>query len=170
MEVIFKNRYTRNRELIGEIYRYYFFKRRLWVFFDVIMIASFLVNLVSAFAGQDCYVAGFVLAPLCIGLQFVNYFRQLKLVLARDKEVYGKEIEVETTVSADVIRNVAVTGAVNEVGFNKIRWGAQTKNLIFLTSEARLIYIFKKDGFEVGTPDEFIAFLKTKGITVKGKR
>ncbi|MGI6745062.1 MAG: hypothetical protein ACOX45_02610 [Acutalibacteraceae bacterium] len=43
----------------------------------------------------------------------------------------------------------------------------QTKNLILLRSEANLVYIFCKDTFSKGTPDEFLTFLSKKGLKVK---
>ena len=44
---------------------------------------------------------------------------------------------------------------------------SQTKNLILLKSRANLIYILRKDTFTKGTKDDFIAFLRSKGIKVK---
>lgn len=43
----------------------------------------------------------------------------------------------------------------------------QTENLILLRSKANLIYIFRKDTFIKGTHEEFIMFLRGKGIKIK---
>ena len=39
--------------------------------------------------------------------------------------------------------------------------------MILLHSEANLIYIFRKDSFVKENKDDFIAFLKSKGIIVR---
>ena len=44
-----------------------------------------------------------------------------------------------------------------------------TKNLILLHSKAKLIYIFRKDTFTKGTKNDFIAFLKDKGVKINRK-
>ena len=87
-------------------------------------------------------------------------------MVKRDIEVHGKEISVETIVTDDFIQNKASTGAVNKLELNRIKNAAQTKNLILLRSKANLIFIFRKDTFTKGSKDDFIAFLKTKGIKV----
>ena len=60
-------------------------------------------------------------------------------------------------------------GGADTVEFNKIKNAIQTKNYILLRSKANLIYIFCKDTFTVGTKEEFVSFLRAKGIKVKGK-
>ena len=90
-------------------------------------------------------------------------------MIKRDNEVYGKEIKVETIVTDSFIQITASTEAVSQIEYHKFKGAFQTKNLVVLRSKARLLYIFDKNTFEVGTVEEFISFLKTKGIKVKGK-
>lgn len=99
--------------------------------------------------------------------QLYCYFRQVNAVVKRDEEVHGNEIAVETIVTEEYIQSTAATGAVNKLGYDKIRYAVQTKNLILLRSKANLIYIFRKDTFTKGTLDDFVTFLKAKGIKVK---
>ena len=169
MEILFKNSYTRNKELAKEIYRLYYFKRKWLLVFYVLFGASLLINIVSAVSGYSYNVSVFVFVPLFIAFQFYCYFRQVNTMVKRDNEVHGKEIVVETIVTDAFIQNTASTGSVNQIEYQKIKSAMQTKNLILLRSQANLIYIFRKDTFEIGTKQEFIAFLKTKGIIVKGK-
>ena len=114
-------------------------------------------------------IAVLVAAPLFWVLQLVLYFRQVNLLIKRDHELHGKDIEVEVIVTDTFIQNTASTGSVNKIEYEKIKGAVQTKNLIILRSKANLLYIFRKDTFEVGTKDDFIVFLKAKGIKVKGK-
>ena len=169
MEILFKNSYTRNKELAKEIYRFYYFQRKLLVVIYILFALSFLANIVSVALGEYYNIWVFVFVPLFVALQFYCYFRQVNTMVKRDNELHGKEIEVETIVTDTFIQNTASTGAVNQIEYDKIRNAVQTKNMILLRSKANLIYIFRKDTFEIGTKEEFISFLKAKEITVKGK-
>ena len=169
MEIRFKNNYTRNKELIKEISRFYYFQRKWIIVCDIVLAISFLVNIVSATLGQAYNVGVFFSLPLFIALQLFAYYRQVNTMIKRDNEVHGKEIEVETLVTDEWIQYSASTGTVNRITYDKIRNAVQTKHLILLRSKSNLIYIFKNDTFDVGTKEEFISFLSTKGIVVKGK-
>jgi hypothetical protein len=169
MNVLFENKHTRNKELAKEIYKYYYFQRKIYVFAYTILWLSFFANLVIAIAGEPYNVTAFVCAPLLFSLSFFLYHYQVNTLLKRDMELYGKEIEVETVVTDELIHNTAANGAVNEMTFDKIKGAVQTKNLILLRTKANMVWIFRKDSFSVGSKEEFISFLKNKGIKVKGK-
>jgi hypothetical protein len=166
MEILFANSYVRNKELAREIYRHYYFHRKLYIVLDILVMLSFLANLIITILQGAIYWTGIILPLLFFLLQFYGYFSQVNLMVKRDAEVCGNEISVETVVTDAFIQNTASTGAVNRLEFDKIRSAAQTKNLILLRSKANLIYIFRKDTFTIGTKEEFIAFLKEKGIKV----
>ncbi len=89
-------------------------------------------------------------------------------MVSRDNEVNGgNSIHVDTIVTNEFIQNTSSTGSVNRIPYSKIKKVIQTKNLILLRSEANLVYIFCKDTFSKGTPDEFLTFLSKKGLKVK---
>lgn len=169
MDILFENSYTRSKELAKEIYRYFYFQRKLYIFGYIILGLSFALNLSFAISGQSYNLAVFIFVPLVALLPLYCYIRQVSAMVKRDKEVHGKEIEVSTTVTNEFIQNTASTGAINKIEFCKIRCAVQTKNLILLRSEANLVYIFRKDSFTVGNKEDFISFLKNKGIKVSGK-
>ena len=167
MEVLFENSYTRDEKLIKEIYRYEYFRRKLLIIFDIAMILCLLSNVLILIVEKHCYWGVFILAPLYFLYKFFCYWRQVRMILKRDQEVHGKEISVETIVTNEYIQNTASTGAVNQLAYENIRNVVQTKNLIYLRSEANLVYIFRKDAFTKGNAEDFIKFLKDKGIKVK---
>ncbi len=169
MDIKFTNHYTRNKELAKEIYFYYYFKRKLLIVAYVLFLISFLANIVEAILYQTYSIWVLIFVPLFLAAQFYCYIRQVNAMVKRDAEVHGKEIEVETVVTDTFIQNTASTGSVNKVEYDKIRNAVQTKNLILLRTKANLIYIFRKDAFEIGTKEEFVSFLLSKGISVKGK-
>lgn len=168
MEILFKNSYTRNKELAKEIYRFYYFKRKWLIVCYIFFAVSFFANIISAVFYQSYNVGVLVFVPLFVAFQFYCYFHQVNTMIKRDNEVHGKEIEVETIVTTSFIQNTASTGSVNQIEYDKIKNAIQTKNLILLRSKANLIYIFNKDTFDVGTKEEFVSFLMSKGIKVKG--
>ena len=167
MEILFENSYIRNKELAKEIYRYYYFQRKWLVVCYVLISLSFLANILISIFEKTYNWGILIFAPLYFLFQLYCYFRQVNTMVKRDDEIHGKEISVETIVTDEYIQNTAATGAVNKLEYDKIRNSVQTKNLILLRSKANLIYIFRKDAFTKGTKDDFISFLKVKGVKVK---
>ena len=93
----------------------------------------------------------------------------VKTTLKRDIELFGKPLSGVTKVTCDSIITEAEFAGNTETGLDKIKCAHQTKNLILVRTKARLIFIFRKDGFSIGTKEDFVAFLKNKGIKVRGK-
>ena len=169
MEILFTNTYVRNKKLAQEIYRYFCFRRRLIIVCYVLMAITFLLNLILLAFGESPEPFTIIFPVVFIILMILSYFSQVNAMIKRDLEVHGQEISVKTIVTDAYIENTASTGSVNQIEYNKIRYAVQTRNLILLRSKANLIYIFRKDTFEVGTKEEFITFLKGKGIPIRGK-
>ena len=167
MEILFKNSYIRNKELAKEIYRFYYFQRKWLVVCYVLIILSFLANILIAIFEETVNWGVLVFIPLYFLFQVYCYFLQVNTMVKRDSEFHGKEISVETIVTNEYIQNTASTGAVNKLEYDKIKNVAQTKNLILLRSKANLIYIFRKDTFAKGNKEDFADFLRSKGIKIK---
>lgn len=167
MDILFENSYTRNKELLKEIYCYHYFKRKSMIVALVALFICFVTNVLLAFFGDAHNLELIILLPLFFAFHIYLYNFQIITTLKRDKEVQGKEIVVQTIVTDDFIQNTSSTGAINKLEFNKIKKAVQTKNLILLMSDAKLFYIFRKDTFTKGNKDDFISFLKYKGIKIK---
>ena len=167
MEILFENSYVRNKELAKEIYRYYYFQRKWLVVCYALLLLSFLSNIFISIFEKTYNWGVFIFVPFFLLFQLYCYFRQVNTMVERDSEVHGKEISVETIVTNEYIQNIASTGAVNKLKYDKIRNSVQTKNLILLRSKANLIYIFRKDTFTKGDKESFIRFLNNKGVKIK---
>ena len=76
MEILFKNSYTRNRELAKEIYRFYYFQRKLLVFTYFLLAFSFLANIVCVAVGISYNIGILIFVPLFVAIQFYCYFHQ----------------------------------------------------------------------------------------------
>jgi hypothetical protein len=165
MNILFKNNYTRTKGLAKEIYQHFYFKRPLYIVFDILFGLSFIANAVSLILGQYSNNNVFIIVPLFVGFQFYLYFKSVNAMVKRDSEVNSDNlIHVDTIVTDEFIRNTASTGSVNEIPYFKIKKVIKTKNLILLWSKANLIYIFHKDTFTKGSTIEFIELLRDKGF------
>ena len=85
----------------------------------------------------------------------------------RDAEVYGGALEVDTEITAVGLNTLASNGDSVSVSFDKIKYAKQTKKYIFLTTHTGVTFPIKKDSFTVGTKDEFVAFIRSRGIRLK---
>ena len=169
MDILFENSHVRNREVAKEIYGYYYFRRRINIFAYLLLGLGFIANLLDLIVYGSCDVTIFILIPFVALLPVFCYISQVRAMVNRDKELCGKEIEVRLVVTESAMEYSASTGALCKVGLDRIRSAVQTKNLILLRSRSNILYIFRKDGFTVGRKEDFIAFLKGRGIKVRGK-
>lgn len=167
MEVLFENGYVRNKQLAKEIYRYFYFQRVWLIISYILLLLSFIANILSLIFEGTYSLFILIFVPLLFFLRFYSYFRNVKMMVKRDREIHGKEITVETVVTSEYIQNTVSTGSVNKLEIGKIKKAVQTKNLILLLSEANLFYIFPKDKFTKGNAEDFIKFLKDNGVKVK---
>ncbi|MBQ9112009.1 MAG: YcxB family protein [Clostridia bacterium] len=167
METLFENRYIRTPEIIKEIYRHYYFKRPLIIVFDILFAISFISNLLCLIIENTCTVSTFFVLPVFFLFQVIMYMKTTKTVLKRDTEVNGgKLMEAVTVVTHECVQSTASTGGVSRILFTQIKNTIKTKNLILLCTDAKMIYILPKSAFTKGTSDEFIAFMKSKGVKI----
>lgn len=157
MEILFENTYTRTEDVAKEIFRYVFFKRKPLIALGALFLMALILN---------AYTGNWTIVTLCIFLALVfvfGYSRNVKLTVRRDEEISQNPITVNTVVTDGYIQPAFSVGSVYKIYFRDIKQAAQTKNYILLTTKAMQIYAFRKDGFTKGTPEELIAFLRTKG-------
>ena len=79
----------------------------------------------------------------------------------------GQPISVVTTANEEGIIQETSTGKQSTQLYTNMKQVVRTKNLILIQSPDNLIYTLKKAGFTKGTAEEFIGFLKEKGVKVK---
>lgn len=168
MDILFKNKYARNKEIVKELYRYQYFQRGFFMFFNTLICLSVLANIVIILLGVLSAISNLILGLLLLFYPVFCYFTQVKMLLKRDKEIFGKEPEIEVIITDEYMKD-ANNEKTAPIEFDKIKVVKQTKNLILIRTKARLIYILPKDTFTVGSKDEFIDFLRKKGVVVKGK-
>lgn len=150
------------------MYRYYSFNLPIHIVIDIFMGLSLWANLASLLWEGKCNYSAFFLVPAFVLFQSYLYDKNVKTQLRRDNELYGgMTIEVQMIVTGEYVKMVKINGTENEVSFSNIKRAVQTRNLILLESEAKLVYVFRKDSFVKGSAEEMISFLKGKGIKVR---
>lgn len=174
-EILFENRHVRDKDTLKEMYSYECFKKPAKIVIFA-LLAFFVMLYVGVSIWEYVYygiwlMENWIFVPYLIIpiLEFLRYKVSVKTTLKRDLEMCGKEFEAQFKVTSDSIIGEGMNGGVTETGFDKIKSAAQTKNLIVLRSKANLLFVFCKDGFSIGTKEDFVQFLKNKGIKVRGK-
>ena len=82
----------------------------------------------------------------------------------------GGEVTVRTEVTDTYMQQIidnSTSGAVNKMELSSIKKVVQTKNLILVFTKARLVWILRKDTFGDRSKEEFLAFLRGKGLKIK---
>ncbi len=167
MEILFENKYTRDREWSREIFRYFYFKRPLMILFDIIFVLYLVFGVYSSITSKNV-AWGLIIIPIAWFLFVVFYYVINRDVhFKRDLEMHGKAVEVTATVTDEMISHSQSTGSELYLDYSNIKKAVQTKEYIFLITKTKLIYSFKKDSFTLGSADELLAFLKNKGVKVK---
>ena len=169
MEPLFENTYTADKSFYQEIYRYFYLSRPAAIVIYVLSAVGFFIHLPLAIGGKNQSIGFMALAIALPLMNLILYFRHIRLSARRNNEISSVPISVSTLVHENSLELAASNGSTINIELSKIRGAVQTKNYIVLRSDARLLYSFSKDGFTKGTKDEFIAFLKSKGIKVSGK-
>ena len=172
-ETLFENRFVRDEATAKEIYGYHFFKRPLMIALYVMIALNVLIRipgLIFDYDSWDDSLLPLVLSLFILVMMFVAYRSQVKALVSRDDEnAGGEEFFNELRVTDSEMSITSPVGS-QSIGIDKLKYAFVTRNYICVVTKARLMYIFKKDSFTTGDGYGFIAFLREKGIKVRGKK
>lgn len=170
MDVHFESSYERNDAVIKELTRYHYLSSLETVVTYIVMVILFVANLILVcFNGLHhtqfiCFMLCFVFAVM----QVINYRRDVKRTIARDRETYGEQpVRVYMQVTEDRLIGKSSTGTEGETLFGNIRYAVETKNLVILLTRARQYHVMQKDAFTKGDWKEFLCFLEERGVKVR---
>ena len=172
MEVRFENEFTRDESTVKEIYGYWYFKKPVMIavyaalgFYFLSCILGFILDFESAKESMPIF-AMVVFFAIFI---FISYRSQVRAMVQRDREMSGGEsLCCKISVSDEQMTLTALESS-SPISLGNLKSAFMTKNYIVVLTKARLMFIFKKDSFTLGDTESFIAFLKEKGVKVKGK-
>lgn len=170
MEVLFENNLIRNRDVLNTFYAYFYFKTPLSIVIFSICGLSVILQILSYIFWWDIDIlitTEFI--PLFIAIPCILYSRSVTNTAKRDKEQFGTDsLLVTTSITKDSLQCTYGELQAAPVALDQIKKIVVTKKLILMFSKAKLCYILDKNNFTIGTYDDFIPFLRSKGLKVRG--
>jgi hypothetical protein len=101
-------------------------------------------------------------------MRVVNYFRVVNFTVNKDLELNnGGQAYISLDVREDIFTFSSTSGSRSDVSYMELRAVKQTKNLILLSTDTNICYVFPKDAFTKGSATGFKEFLKSKGFNIK---
>ncbi len=167
MEILFENKYTRDKEWAKDVYSYIYFRRPIIIVLDIIFALYILIGIYNSITSNVIDWVHILIPIVWCLFGVLVYSRNVNTVIKRDLELHGKAIEVTVTVAEDIIKQSQSTGSEFQFNYCDIKKVVKTKKYIYLWSKTNMIYSFKSDSFSLGTVEEFLMFLKNKGLKVK---
>ncbi len=169
-EPLFINYYMRDEEAAKELTKHTFDTAQKPLIILMVLFSLFLA-FVTVSSGEDLFstyawlVCAAVTAVLAIS--FIKSSKtQHKIFLQRDIENYGEMPSIQSTVYDEYIEMFDRV-ATRRYELSHIVSAFETKNYIVLMTKGNQAFMFKKDGFVLGTADGFLDFLKSKNITIR---
>ena len=167
MDILFENSYERSKEVIKELYRKIYFRRPLNLVIYVVLGCIAVLNIVKALYGMNFSFGGCVYVILFFLMQLVMCRNSVSTAMAREREKFGPEtLKVRTLVTQEGIQSFYGEKTAEPIPFSQIKKVWITKNLILLHTRSRLMLIFHKNNFTVGTQEEFLKYLRENGLKV----
>ena len=164
MEPLFENRHIRDEAMFREFFRRTQLLSPVYIL-SYLCCGYLLFNFVFvwiAFGYFEPYLPLF--ATGLLGFYWLLYRRNIKLTMNRELEMSnGKPLEQRLVVTENCFIGYAPTSSM-EIPFDNVKKVRQSKNLILVCTKAKQAFVFPKATFTKGTPEEFLAFLKSKGI------
>lgn len=167
MELLFRNTYIKSEKLIRECNGFALLRKPIIIFFDVFFVFEFCLGIYKLWR---LHIIDLLLLfiPIWWFVFIILFCSQIiKIMVERDKELGIDNTEVVSEVTEDSIKQICANNMQVEIRYSTIKRGHQTENYIVLQTKAKLLYVFKKDGFTVGDAEGFLAFLRSKGIRIK---
>ena len=166
-EPLFKNRFVRDESTAKELYKNYYLSGKHRTIYIILLVLLPLSFIISFDEGLGTFLYILLCTVLIAVMVAVAYRKNVKMTLERDRErANGQEPINELTVYEDSVE-IEIFGSKQTLDLANIHHASITKNYVNVFSKAQFIYIFKKDSFTLGNAEDFIEFLKSKGIKVQ---
>lgn len=165
MEVLFENKHTRTKELAKKLYGYILFTRKQAMIANICMIILFVLYIVAyAFLKTPLYLwCSIIMGVFFILFKVFAYFISIKNLIKRDAETNGgNPLEISIKVTDEYIEHSTSSGSVGKLEYRSIKSIIKTKDMIFIMSKAKLVFVLPVHTFTVGTADGFVSFIKGK--------
>ena len=163
----FENTVVRDKAVTQEMFRWYYYRRKIMIVLHCFSAALLLGALVHLLVFHS-YQVGICWIGMTLLLEFIlyrSYRLSVKMCLRRDLENnMGQPVKLTTIIHDDIIRTQVTAENGHDVLLNQMKWAVQTKTMIIMCSKAKVLYALPNDCFVQGTPEELIRYLREKGI------
>jgi hypothetical protein len=171
METLFENRYVRTKEHIKEMYRYILFVGSGAIMSHILTLILIAINVALIVTDKSMssfsYIVLFAIVSFPL-MRVINYFRAVNFTVNKDLELNnGGQAYISLDVREDIFTFSSTSGSRSDVSYMELRAVKQTKNLILLSTDTNICYVFPKDAFTKGSATGFKEFLKSKGFDIK---
>ena len=171
METLFENRYVRTKEHIKEMYRYILFVGSGAIASHILTLVLVAINVAIIVTDKSMssysYIVIFVIITFPL-MRVVNYVRAVNFTVNKDMELNnGGMAYISLDVREDIFTFTSTSGSRSDVSYMELRAVKQTKNLILLSTDTNICYVFPKDSFTKGSAIGFKEFLKSTGFNIK---
>ena len=167
METKFEATYVRDEKFAKEFYSYYAYKRPVGIFVTIVCIVVIAYGIIDILSADYYFAAlSIVLGVYVLGLRAIRVKNAIKVSLERDKETnHGNFVELTNTVTENsIFIKTSINEGITEYAMSSVKKLCRSKNYIYLVTEAKLVIVFDINAFSVGTPEEFVEFIRSKGI------
>lgn len=168
---MFENSYICTKKFYKEYYRGIYFKKPIMIILNIILIISFVINMLSIIFPQLSSIDNYIIqtsiasALIIICIEIYAYNKNVYLSYNKDLERNkGNAIEIKMVITEDSIDIINDIGRNTNIEFKNIEKVIKTKNYYILVSKAKLGISVKKDSFVKGTLKEFEELLKQKKL------
>ncbi|MDP4119833.1 MAG: YcxB family protein [Bacillota bacterium] len=168
-EILFECNYTRTKSILNEFNLYYCFKQPKFIVCDTMFAFLAVSNIIMLIMGDpQKFEASLIVIALVYLFLKILIFRVRRIAIKRELEINSNQpVIVNSAVFQDYIEiTLSNNGTKSSVCFSNIKKAVKTRNLIILITQANLYYLFPKDAFINNSSNDFIAFLKSKGIKI----
>ena len=166
MDILFKNHHTQTEKWLKECTLFVTVKSLSNIISSLVSLAFLAVAIYKMVCVHIIYINYFLLPILWFTVITVQYFRTVRIAKKRNAELNRKDCQVFMEVTEegiDVVRDDSRLHAA----FDHVKRGIITPNYILLLTKARILYTFRRDGFVVGNEEDFLHWLREKGIKVR---
>jgi hypothetical protein len=169
MELIYKNSYIKTKDFYNEYYKCVHLTNRRNIVLIVIGAICIAVNLSALiFSGGDSalLINLTIVVLLVCGAKFIAYKAESDTRHKQDLEFGGgKPLEISLTVTQNGLDYyVANYQTKTHFNFADLRRARKLGGFFVVTTKSAYPLIFRKDSFVTGSPDEFLTFLRSRGV------
>jgi len=169
MEVSFENQYTKTEDFYSEYFKQVHLKNRLNIFFCIFYLINIIFNLLTVIFFEGDSKLLLILVVVFVFLCFIKvlvYKSETQSHYKRDLAFTGGEpLEIYLTVTESGLDYCVINYQTKtHFDFSQIKKVKKMENYIVVLLKSTYPFIFKKDSFTKGNPDEFLDFLKGEKV------